>query len=88
LLGETWQLLRGKGAYQGCENETTRFAEDKWSAIPATAVAAQLLVQPKLASRIVESTIANYALPESGARLVESLPKDFVDDLFAEHGTS
>ena len=84
LMKEIWQLARGSGAYHGCENETTRPAEDRWSVIPATAVALQLLAQPKLAHRIVESTIANYALPESGARLLESLPKDFVENCFAQ----
>lgn len=83
LLAELAQLTRGTGAYAGCANETTRPSEDLWSLIPAAAVALQLLLQPKLASRIVENTIANYALPESGARLIEQLPQDYVEKCFA-----
>ena len=84
LIGELWHMVRGTGAYQGCENETTRPAEDPWSLIPATAVTLQLLAQPKSASRIVETTIENYSLPESGAQLLESLPRDFVENCFQE----
>lgn len=84
LLGEFWQLLRGHGIYQGCENETTRAADDLLSVIPAGAVVAQLLVQPKSANRIVRSTIENYALPEAGVRRIEGLSKDFAEKCFRQ----
>ncbi len=86
LFAEAWRMMRHAGAYKGCENETTRPSEDLWSVIPATAVALQLFVRPQLAPRIVESTIANYSLTEKGARLLESLPKDLVDQCFIEGG--
>ena len=84
LLAEFWRLSRGRGVYQGCENETTRLADDLLSVIPATAVLAQLLVQPKLADRIVRGTIENYALPEAGVRRIESLPADLAEQYFRD----
>ena len=82
LISEAWQLARGTGVYENCENETTRLAEDWMSFIPATAVFAQLLFRPKLASHIVDSTVRNYALPAAGVQRIESLPRDLAESCF------
>lgn len=86
LIGELWQLLRGQGIYHAGENETTRVREDCLSIVPACAVVTQLLVQPKLADRIVRGTIENYALPEAGVQRIEQLPKELAEDYFRELG--
>ncbi|MGD9636158.1 MAG: hypothetical protein AB7G28_04085 [Pirellulales bacterium] len=68
LLGEMARCWKREDLYSTSEDELTRLADDWLSGIPYTAIAAQLLVTPRLAAKIVADTVANYSLSPQGAR--------------------
>ena len=61
-----------EGLYADSQDELTRLADDWQIAIPYTAIAAQLLVSPRFAVRIVADTVENYALSPQASQVIRA----------------
>lgn len=72
LVGEMLQCWRRTGLYENSSDELTRLADDWLSFIPYTAVTSQLLLSPRLAKRIVASTVRNYSLSPQASQVIRS----------------
>ena len=73
LLAEMARGVFAQDLYANSEEELSRFHDDWLSAIPACAVALQLLVYPGMAQRIVRQTVNNYSLSENAAKEIRNL---------------
>jgi predicted ATP-grasp superfamily ATP-dependent carboligase len=72
LIGEMARCWKREGLYADSQDELTRLADDWQSAIPYTAIAAQLLVSPRFAVRIVADTVENYALSPQASQVIRA----------------
>ena len=72
LIAEMARCYMRNGLYADSQDELTRLADDWLSGIPYTAIAAQLLVSPRSAERIVASTVENYALSPKAAQAIRN----------------
>jgi predicted ATP-grasp superfamily ATP-dependent carboligase len=80
LLNELRDWRAGRGLYENGQDELTRFRDDPVSIVPAIWVITQLLIWPRRARGIVESTVKNYSLPESETETIKKLPLDLLSD--------
>jgi predicted ATP-grasp superfamily ATP-dependent carboligase len=78
LLAEIYRAWRRRGVYHGSEDELTRPRDDYLSAVPAVAVALELLADPRRASRLIQGAVNHYALSLHTARAIDELPADFL----------
>lgn len=76
VLGEVMRARRGRGFYEGSQDELARPAEDWRSLIPAGAVVGQLAISPRSAKRIVRRAVEDYGLPGAAARAIAELPAE------------
>ncbi len=83
ILRELWSSLRGKGMYEGSEDELTRPREDALSLVPATAVTALLTAYPGAARWLIRRTVANYSLPGSAANAIQQISQEDLKRCFA-----
>lgn len=83
LFKESFQMLLSRGPYRDCVREITRPKEDPLSLIPAVATVAQLLVAPSLGRVIVNGTVGNYSLPQSGVEKIHALSDGMLNDFFS-----
>jgi len=72
LMGELARCWKRKGLYSASQDELTRLQDDWMSCIPFTAIAAQLLVSPRSALRIVANTVENYALSPQASQIIRA----------------
>jgi hypothetical protein len=84
LVAELARQMSGRGPYCNSEDELARFRDDWPSVFPLLGVAAQLLVAPKLAHRIVQQTVNNYSLPSAAAAAIRKLSRQTLDDALGE----
>ncbi len=75
-----------QGDYGTCDSDMTRLREDKLSLIPAAAVIFRLLVSPRSARGLAQSTVDNYSLPTTAASLIDKLGDQELNDLLT-HST-
>jgi hypothetical protein len=73
IVREALQMMSGRGKYQNASTEITRPRDDPLSLIPAAATFIQLLVYPGLGRRLVNRTVGNYSLPQSGVDEIHRL---------------
>ncbi|MEM9365073.1 MAG: hypothetical protein AAGD07_03685 [Planctomycetota bacterium] len=85
LWKELFAWLFGLGLYADSQDELTRPRDDWMSILPLIWICMQLLTWPRLARKLVQSTIDNYSLPESAVDRVCALPDDLVERLFERH---
>lgn len=84
LLAELARQISGRGLYRHSQDELARFKDDWLSVLPSVGVAAQLLVAPKLAERIVRQTVNNYSLPFAAAAAIRKFSREALDDALGE----
>jgi predicted ATP-grasp superfamily ATP-dependent carboligase len=72
-----------QGDFGSCDSDMTRLGEDKLSLIPATAVILRLLVSPRSARGLAQSTVDNYSLPTTAAAVIDELSDQALNDLLA-----
>lgn len=82
ILREALQMLTGRGKYQNASTEITRPREDPLSLIPAVATFIQLLIHPGLGRRLVNRTVGNYSLPQSGVDEIHRLSDEQLAGFF------
>ena len=82
LLSEAIKMLTGRGQYRDSVPEITRPKQDPLSLIPAIATFAQLLLYPGLGRVIVNGTVDNYSLPQSGVEMIHALSDEQLDEFF------
>ncbi len=80
LLAELARQMSGRGLYRDSQDELARFGDDWPSVLPLAGVAAQLLMAPRLADRIVRQTVNNYSLPAAAAAAIRKYPLAVLDD--------
>lgn len=86
IAGELAQMLTGRGIYRQSVPEITRPLADPLSMIPAIATVGQLLVYPALGHTIVNGTVGNYSLPQSGVEKIHHLSDAEIRGFFEHHG--
>jgi len=79
LIRELHRFRSGQGLYENSQDELTRPSVDPLSRLPQTWIAAQLLLWPALARRIVAKTVKNYSLPEAAINSIKALPLNLLD---------
>ncbi len=83
LLGELRAARRGRGLYEDSEDDLTRPAEDRLSALPYFWICLQLFTAPGMLSRsLVAKTIKNYSLPAAAVEGILKLPGDVVERMW------
>ncbi|MCI0492730.1 MAG: hypothetical protein L0Z07_07320 [Planctomycetes bacterium] len=77
---ELWNELRrwqqGTGIYDYSRDELTRPHDDWLSVLPLAWIAGRLLARPAAAHRVVQSTVANYALNSGAAQRIRMMPRE------------
>jgi len=79
LIREIRECAAERGLYANSEDELVRPSDDPGSRLPRLWTTLKLLAYPKIARRIVATTIANYALPETAIDEIKRLPLDLLE---------
>jgi hypothetical protein len=82
IMREALQMLTGRGKYRNASTEITRPREDPLSLIPAVATFIQLMIHPGLGRRLVNRTVRNYSLPQSGVDEIHRLSDEQLAQYF------
>jgi predicted ATP-grasp superfamily ATP-dependent carboligase len=72
VIGEMARCWKRDGLYAESHDELTRLDDDWMSCIPYMAIAAQLILSPRSALRIVANTVENYALSPQASRIIRA----------------
>lgn len=88
ILGEIACNWASRDLYKNSQDELARPRDDWPSIFPFLGVAAQLLLAPKLADRIVRQAVDNYSLPGAAAAEIREYYQTVLDQAMGESASN